>query len=193
MSHGSRSVKRLHRILGIATCLLLCALAQLALAQSIETQRTPPALLFKDAAGSVVTSVPVDKKERLPVVKMQVSSRFHTAYVLNAANKSGERAATAVDLGTQKTRQLIQAGKGKRADLLISQDGRRLFVYTISGKPVLKGIPEEASHFQRSGGSNSLTAIDTSSNRVIGTFDLLHGSGLDVPKAKYRRPLGPDA
>src|SRR6266849_7338227 len=80
-----------------------------AFTQTIETGEKPPSVVFKDAAGAVVTSIPVDTIPHrrsgggvighpIPLVKMEVSTSSNRAYVLNAAGKSKERSLSAVNL-----------------------------------------------------------------------------------------------
>jgi YVTN family beta-propeller protein len=154
---------------------------------TIETQQKPPSVVFKDASGTIVTSIPIDRIYRAPVV-MVVSRSSNRAYVLNRAGKSKERSLSAVDLNTGRVDRVIKIGVGKLVDLFMSPNGRRLFAYTLSGIPRGSGnlALVEAPHFQkRSGSSSIITAIDTSSNQIISTFDVLHTPGLDLPKAGH--------
>ncbi|MGH9444381.1 MAG: YncE family protein, partial [Terriglobia bacterium] len=134
----------------------------------------------------MVTSIPVDNVYRAPVV-MIVSTLSNTAYVLNRAGKSKERSLSAVNLNTGRVDRVIRIGEGKLVDLLMSPNGRRLFAYTLSGIPRGAGKPALVGtlHFQKRSGSRSIiTAIDTSSNQVISTFDVLRTPGLDLPKSR---------
>lgn len=169
-----------------------------AFTQTIETEEKPPSVVFKDAAGTVVTSIPVDArreetggftKHRMPTVTMEISTASNTAYVLNAAGKSKERSLSAVNLATRRLDRAIKVGVGEHVELLMSQDGHRLFCYTRSG--VLEGENPliarylASGHVQKSSGSSIITAINTTSNEVLGTYDLLHNPGVDLPKAKF--------
>jgi YVTN family beta-propeller protein len=180
---------------------LLCS-GRPAFPQTIETEEKPPSVVFKDAAGAVVTSIPVDTDphrndegligHRVPVVTMKVSTASNTAYVLNAAGKSRERSLSAVNLATQRVDRVIKVGAGEHVELLMSQDGHRLFCYTRSkeflwGKPWLEGEnPYLASeHVQKSSGTNIITVINTTSNEVVATYDLLRDPAVALPKAKF--------
>lgn len=160
-------------------------LSQRAYAQTIETQRKPPSVVFKDAAGTVVTSIPLDTKHRVPIVEMKVSVVSNTAYVLTASGKSKERSLSAVNLDTQRVDRVISIGEGNEVELQMSPDGRRLFSQTF--KNVYEGNGRLAiEHFQKRGGAGSvITAIDTSSNQVIGSYDLLNNSSAALPKSRF--------
>jgi hypothetical protein len=158
-------------------------------AQTIETQRKPPSVVFKDAAGTVVTSIPLDTKLRVPIVEMKVSVSSNMAYVLTGSGKSKpksrERSLSAVNLATQRVERVISIGQGNEVELQMSPDGRRLFSHTL--KNVYEGNGRLAiEHFQKRDGSGSvITAIDTSSNQVIGSYDLLNNPGAALPKFRF--------
>lgn len=163
-------------------------LSQSGLPQTIETEKKPASIQFKDASDAIVTSIPVDTKFRLPVVNMVVSAASNTAYVLRGSGKSKERFLSAVNLATQRVVRVINIGSGKQVDLRMSHDGTRLFAYTLAGVISDKNPSGEAlietSHAQKPSGSSMVTVIDTASNQVVSTFDVLRAPGLSLARAK---------
>jgi DNA-binding beta-propeller fold protein YncE len=168
-----------------------CCLSQRVEAQTIETQKKPPAVVFKDAPGTVVTSIPIDRKLGVPIVEMKVSVSSNMAYVLTGSGKSMSKpksrqlSLSAVNLATQRVDRVISIGQGNEAELQISPDGRRLFSQSL--KNVYEGNGRLAiEHFQKRDGSGSvITAIDTSSNQVIGSYDLLNNPAAALPKFRF--------
>ncbi len=159
---------------------LVCCSASLTLAQTVETAKKPPSLLFKNAAGVAVTSIRIPVLNHEPVVEMQVSIPANMTYVLSAEGKSKARSISAVNLSTQKLAKVIDLGDADKVEMLMSLDGRRLFCHTIS-----RAYPEDAHaplNAQRSRGSSSIVVIDTSSNQIIGKYDLLNSPGEVLPK-----------
>jgi len=173
----------LSKVIPFVTLALLC---QPAFAQTVETAKKPAAITFKNAAGATVTSVPVDTNHGAVVVKMVSSPVSNTTYVLTAG-KSKERSLSAVNLSTLQVDRVIPVGPGKRVDLLMSQDGSRIFCYTLSG--VLEHAEAfylETAHLQKAGGSSAIvTVIDAKSNSAVATYDLLHNPGLVLPKSRF--------
>jgi hypothetical protein len=153
--------------------------------QTIETQRKPPAVVFEDESGKVVSSVPVDTKQHIPIVEVKVSVPANTAYVLNSSGKSKDRSLSAVNLTTQHVDRVLGIGEGKQVELVLSPDGRRLFAYTL--KDVIDKNGRLAwEHMQKSDHAGAVvTAIDTASNEVVGTFDLLNNPAVHLPKARF--------
>ena len=146
----------------------------------MEVQEKPRSVVFKDAEGTVVTSIPIDTRHSVHIVELKVSASANMAYVLNPEKGSKERSLSAVNLATMRVDRVINVGTGNEVDLLLSHDGSRLFCYTLS-----RVVPPFAGHRQRRKGSSSvITVIDTRSNEVVGTFDLLHYPGVALPKAE---------
>jgi len=197
-------LRKIVTIVALPACVCWPAISQ----TSIETENKPPSLVFKDATGAVVTSVPVDRKYGVPAVMMEISASANTAYVLNGIGKSAQRSISAADiaagrwsevmsqdvngrslsvinLATGRLVRVINVGAGKQVEMLISQDGRRLFCYTLSAVLQENSPGFAAAHLQKSRGSRVVNVIDTSSNQIIRTFDLLHSPGSALPKARF--------
>jgi len=159
-------------------------------AQTIETQKKPPSVVFKDAAGTVVTSIPLDTKRRVPLVEMKVSVSSNMAYVLTGSGmskpKSRERSLSAVNLATQRVDRVISIGEGNEVELQMSPDGRRLFSQTLRNVDGGKDGSLAFEHIQKPDGAGSvITVVDTGSNQTIGSYDLLNNPGEALPKAKF--------
>lgn len=167
-------------LLTLTSCLPLRLLAQ-----TFETQKKPPAVVFKDAAGAVVTSIPIDTRDHVPVVEIRVSVSSNRAYVLNGSGKSVERSISAVSLATQKVDRAIGVGQGNEVELVMSQDGRHVFSQTLRKVIEAMGrLPSE--HLQKREGSASLVkVVDTSSNEVVGSYDLLNTPGAALPESRF--------
>ena len=144
-----------------------------ALAQIIDTQGDPPALLFKDASAKVAASVPLDSDHHVLLLDMKISGPANTAYVVNATGKSSKRSVSAVNLATLKVDRVIELGESEKLKLSMSRDGHRLFCYQ----------PREED--KKEGSAPSVAVIDTASNEVIGRFELLRNPHLRLPDAKF--------
>ena len=68
--------------------LLPAVLTASTFSQIINTEHKPPALVFRDGGGKVVSSIPLDTDHAALVLTMRVSRAVNTAYVLNAAANS---------------------------------------------------------------------------------------------------------
>jgi len=154
-------------------------------AQTFETQKKPPAIVFKDAAGTVVTSIPIDTKDHVPVVEVSVSVPSNRAYVLNGSGKSAQRSISAVSLATQKVDRVIGMGEGNEVELVMSADGRHVFAQTL--RKVIEEMGRQPyEHLQKREGSSSLiNVVDTNSNQVVSSYDLLNTPGAALPASRF--------
>jgi DNA-binding beta-propeller fold protein YncE len=153
--------------------------------QTFETQKKPPAVVFKDAAGTVVTSIPIDTRDHVPVVEVSVSVPSNRAYVLNGSGKSAQRSISAVSLATQKVDRVIGIGGGNEVELVMSADGRHMFSQTLR-KAIEELGRQPSEHLQKREGSSSLiNVVDTSSNQVVSSYDLLNTPGAALPESRF--------
>lgn len=145
------------------------------LSQTIEISKKPRAIEFKDAGGTVVTSIPLQMAQSGEILEMAVSQSSGTAYVLNPSDKSKNKSVSAVNLSSMQVAKVIDLGKAQEVNLSMSSDGRRLLCYALSG--VMEAY--HPLHGQRHGNTDTMIVIDTNSNEIIERFDLLNHK--DIP------------
>jgi len=180
MSEG----RSMRRSLILLVILMSCLSLRLP-GQTFETQKKPPAVVFKDAAGAVVTSIPIDTRDHVPVVEVSVSVSSNRAYVLNGSGKSAQRSISAVSLATQKVDRVIGIGEGNEVELVMSADGRHVFSQTLR-KAIEELGRQPSEHLQKREGSSSLiNVVDTSSNQVVSSYDLLNTPGAALPESRF--------
>jgi hypothetical protein len=152
--------------------------------------KDPPAVVVT-APGKIVALIPIAANADTSVY----SKSADTLYVLHDAGEKEARFLSAVNLTTQRVDREIKVGAGRAVELLMSNDGHRLFCYTAgSGRSFgerLGGMPTP-----REGGFDSIgelkppfepviSVIDTESNEVMATYEWLNGFRAAAQKARY--------
>jgi hypothetical protein len=184
--------RRMVFLLAVGFCM-----GRLAFSQTFEIEKKPPSVVLKDADGQTVTSVATDP---LPWQRVAFSKPTNTFYVLDKEEKSKNRprSLSAVNLTTRQVEH-IDIPSGRLVELLMSVDGRRLFCFTVSG--VSKGelranfptprytvsVPEPRmlTRYVDTRERPRITIIDTSANRVIGSYEWFDELRSAMPKAKF--------
>lgn len=141
---------------------------ELAAGAKAQLFRYPPAVAVMDAAGKIVALVPIAANADTFVY----SKSANTLYVAHEAGEREARFLSAVNLTTQRVDREIKVGAGRGVSLLMSDDGHRLFCYTIGSANQLQAqgwpIPYIKPPFEP-----AINVIDTASNEVIATYEWL--------------------
>jgi len=127
-----------------------------------------PVVKVTDAEGKELASIPIEKDPG----RFIYSESANTLYVVHEEKKSGHSIG-AVNLTTQRVDKQIAVGGGWEVDLLLSNDGRRLYCYTASrfgGQPDRRGTFYNES-FLKPPYEPVVNVIDTASNEVIATYN----------------------
>lgn len=141
-----------------------------------------------------MVSIPVDANPAHQ--KFEFSNSSKTLYVLNAADKSKARYISAVNVTTNRVDKVIKVGAGRRVQLLMSNDGRRLFCYTacrvendLGSAGMANGVGYKLAgyNFLRSlkpPFEPVISVIDTASNDVVATEEWFKSFREAVPKGR---------
>lgn len=152
-----------------------CSCVPLAFSQSFSIEKKPPSIVVKDEAGNVVDKIPVPGNSE----GIAYSKPANTVYIVHTKGK--ENSVIAVNLAKRQVEGEIKVGGGGFV-LMMSSDGRRLFCYT-GGLHANQVAPlQVARNNVKPGSQPTVTAIDTSSNTVVATYDWFNGLRTDMPK-----------
>lgn len=147
-----------------------------------------PSVQVTGTDGKILASIPIEKYPG----KFIYSKSTNTLYVVHNAKK-GEHFISAVNLTTNRVDKQIKVGSGAGVELYLSKGERRLFCYT-AGKNYLHimGIKLEIvdpnirnveSPFEP-----TINVIDTASNEVIATYNLIDSfrAGVEIKRDNWR-------
>lgn len=154
----------------------LCCFGCPAFSQIIETVKKPPAILFKNAAGQAISSIPVDEESHGPMLRFAFSPNADGVYVLNAKENSKDRSLSYVNLSTLKVEAVIELPDTSHArlfEMLPSPDDSRLLCYTFSDEKAWSSTSPQMTFLfsTQSSLKAHVIAIDIRSNSVVGTWD----------------------
>lgn len=126
-----------------------------------------------------MASIPIDANPRT----YAFSKSSNTLYVLHDTRKS-THFLSAVNLTTQRVDKEIKVGAGEAVQLLLSNDGRRLFCYTASCALSV------GADYYRVGSLKPpcepvINVIDTASNEEIATYEWFKSFRAAVPKGRF--------
>jgi hypothetical protein len=139
-----------------------------------------PVVKVIDTDGKEVASIPIEKNPG----KFIYSKSVNTLYVVHKS----EHFISAVNLTTNQVDKQIKVGAGEAVDLFLSNDGRRLFCYTVSSHDVF--VPEVQGfylfNFLKPPFNPIITAIDTASNDIVATYDWFESFSVGFPTRRFR-------
>ncbi len=147
-----------------------------------------PVVKVTDAEGNELAAIPIEKDPSY----FAYSKSANTVYVVHN-EKKGEHFISAVNLTTNHVDKQIAVGAGEVVELLVSDDGRRVFAYTAAKVLVnggtyfyLDGVPfYNRNRCLLPPYEPKITVIDTSSNEVVATYDWFDS----FPASQEKNPI----
>ncbi len=141
-----------------------------------------PLVRVTDAEGTEVASIPIEKSPGAFIY----SKSANTVYVVHNEKKN-EHFVSAVNMTTQRVDKEIKVGSGVAVELLVSDDGRRLFCYTASNNfgAADRGGIAYIDNSLKSPFQPLVKVVDTASNEVIATYDWFGDFRADLHKTFF--------
>jgi hypothetical protein len=187
------SLRNVFFAMAVAVCSGRRALPQaieVAEGTTAEVFKKPPTVEVRDTTGKLVASIPIDANPD----RFAFSKSSNRLYVAHDAPKSEPDSLTVVNLTTQRVDRVIKLGVGRAVEVLMSDDGHRLFCYTASSG---RSFTERAAlnYVPRMGFYDSLgdlkppfeplvSVVDTASNEVVATYKWIDNFRAAVPKGQ---------
>jgi hypothetical protein len=144
-------------------------------------EKKPPHVVVQDATGKVAASIPVGANPEQYVL----AKSSNMLYVVHDAGPKKARLISAINLITNRVDRIIAVGAGRSAEMLVSDDGHRLYCYTGDYRPTSNSTFGHAFYGNiKPPFEPVITVIDTGSNEVITTYEWCDGLHAAFPKAK---------
>jgi DNA-binding beta-propeller fold protein YncE len=141
-----------------------------------------PMVKVTDAEGTELASIPIEKNPGAFIY----SKSSNTVYVVHNEKKN-EHFVSAVNLTTLRVDKEIKVGSGVAVELLVSDDGRRLFCYTASNRfgAADRGGFAYIDNSLKAPFQPLVNVVDTASNEVIATYDWFGAFREDLHKTFF--------
>ena len=127
----------------------------------------PPVVQVRDASDEIQASIPIDENPG----KYVYSKANDTLYVVHN-QKKGLHTLSAVNLAKKRVDQVIPIGAGEWVDMLVSDDGHRLYCFTESKQFSLsaeRGMALVMPKGLEAPYAPEVRVIDTATNKVVAT------------------------